>query len=122
MSSIPSSPSSPSDIKIEHLETILLVWLDEKKIDNQNDQLKKCLREYVTYFVNFDDVRSCQQWLKSRPIDEKILLISSGRFGKRIVPDIHDLTSVIGIYIFCWKSEDHLEWTQQYSKVRAVIS
>jgi hypothetical protein len=117
-----SNPSSPLDIQIEHLETLFLVWLDEKKIDDQNQLLKKRLRQYTTFFVNFDDVKSCEQWLKSRPNDEKILFITSGRFGKKIVPNIDHLTSIIGIYVFCWIPEDHLVWTQNYSKIRGVIS
>jgi hypothetical protein len=120
-SSSPAS-SSPLDIQIEHLETLFLVWLDEKKIDDQSEVLKKRLRQHIAYFVNFDDVRSCEQWLKSRPNDEKILLIVSGRFGKRFVQNIHHLTSIIGIYIFCWIPEDHLQWTENYSKIRGVIS
>jgi len=117
-----SIPSSPLDIQIEHLETFILVWLDDKTTDNQNEQLKIDLRRYITNFINFDDIKSCEQWLKSRPIDEKILLIVSGRLGKRIVSTIHDLIPIIAIYIFCWIPENHIEWTQTYSKIRQVTS
>jgi hypothetical protein len=123
LNATPSTPTSPLDIEVEHLETFTLVWLDTQiDEDEQNSSLKKRLRQYVTYLVTFDDLKSCEQWLKNRPNDDKILLLVPGELGKKIVPNIHQLTSIIGIYVFCWRPEIHTVWTSNYSKVRGVIS
>lgn len=118
-----SPPVSPLDVEVEHLETLILVWLDRQVDgDEQNEALQKRLRQYVTYLVTFDDCRSCEQWLKARPTDDKILLVVTGELGKRIVPNVYQLTSIIGIYVFCWKPEIHTIWAQNYPKLRGVIS
>ena len=116
-----STHSSTSNIQIEHLETFILVWLDEKRIDDQNQQLKKRLRQLTTNFIYFDDFRLCEQWFNSRSTDEKILFIVSGRVGPKIVPLIHHLTSIIGIFVFSMILENTSGWIQPYSKIRTTI-
>ena len=116
-----STLSSQSNIQIEHLETFNLIWLDEKRIEEQNQQLKKRLRQLTTNFIYFDDVRLCEQWLNSRPTDEKILFIVPPKLGTKIVPQVHNLTSIIRIYIFSMKLENTSGWIQRYSKVREII-
>ncbi|CAF4318158.1 unnamed protein product, partial [Adineta steineri] len=53
---------------------------------------------------------------------EKILFIVSGALGRKILPNIHQLKSVIAIYVFCLRPQYHITWTKDYAKVRAVIS
>jgi hypothetical protein len=115
-------PSSPLDIEVEHLETFIIVWLDANIDDAQNQALQKRLRQYVTFFITFNEIKLCEQWLRSRSNHEKILLIVPGELGRRMVPNIHQITSIIAIYVFCWKPENHLIWTQNYTKIRGVIS
>ncbi|CAF4116876.1 unnamed protein product [Adineta steineri] len=116
-------PTSPSNIEMEYLETFILVWLD-LKVDKseQNQTLQKRLRQYTTSLVTFNDLELCEQWIKTRLNDEKILFIVSGALGRKILPNIHQLKSIIAIYVFCLRPQYHITWTKDYSKVRAVIS
>ncbi|CAF1499198.1 unnamed protein product [Rotaria magnacalcarata] len=116
-------PKSPSDIEIEYLETFTLVWLDQHIDDDENNRiLEKRLRQYITYLVTFDNQKLCEQWLQNRSTDEKIFFIVTGESGKKILPIIHDLRSIIAIYIFCWRPELHINWAKAYSKIRNIIS
>jgi hypothetical protein len=118
-----SIPKSPLDIDVEHLETFTLVWLDRYIDEDENNQeLKRRLREHTTSLITFNDFRSCEQWLKNRSTDEKILLIVTGDLGTKLIPTIHQLPSIIAIYVFCWKPEIHTMWTPDYPKIRGVIS
>ncbi|CAF1180695.1 unnamed protein product [Adineta steineri] len=118
-----SIPTSPSNIEMEYLETFILVWLD-LKVDNseQNQTLQKRLRQYTTSLVTFNDLELCEQWIKTRLNDEKILFIVSGALGRKILPNIHQVKSIIAIYVFCLRPQYHITWTKDYSKIRAVIS
>ncbi|CAF4328602.1 unnamed protein product, partial [Adineta steineri] len=108
---------------MEYLETFILVWLD-LKVDKseQNQTLQKRLRQYTTSLVTFNDLELCEQWIKTRLNDEKILFIVSGALGRKILPNIHQLKSIVAIYVFCLRPQYHITWTKDYAKVRAVIS
>ena len=116
-------PTSPLDVEIEHLETFIFVWLDPHIDDTEeNRSLRKRLRPYMTFLITFNDLKPCEEWLKTRSNDEQIIFLTSGGLGEKIVPDIHHLLSIIAIYIFCLKPEYHSVWAENYSKVRGVIS
>src|SRR4051812_21160046 len=71
-----SISSSPLDLDVQHLETFILVYLNpQTNEDQQNEALQKRLRQHVPHLLTFNDYRSCEQWLKAHPTDEKILLI-----------------------------------------------
>ncbi|CAF4410171.1 unnamed protein product, partial [Adineta steineri] len=113
-----SLPISSSNI--EHLETFIIVWLDSNI--NKNQLLQKLLRQYITCLVTFNDLKLCEQWIKTRLNNEKILFIVSGALGQRIIPNIHQLQSIIAIYVFCLHPEYHTIWTRNYSKIHGIIS
>jgi hypothetical protein len=122
LSTSSTSSASSIDIEVEHLETFLLVWLGSKIDHEQNKILQKRLRQYITILVIFDDLKTCEQWLKNRSTNDKIFLIVSDGLGKKLVPNIHQLTSIISIYIFSYKPENYLDWSQNFVKIRGVTS
>ncbi|CAF1346909.1 unnamed protein product [Didymodactylos carnosus] len=42
--------------------------------------------------------------------DNRIFLITSGTFGKEIVPQIYDIEHLGQIFVFCGNIQSHLEW------------
>src|ERR1700728_4107822 len=91
-----TSKSSPSVIEEINLETFLLVWLDPNvDTNNENKMTQICLRQILTSLITFDNVESCEKWLKKYDSNEKIILIISGIYGEQIVPKIHYLSSII---------------------------
>lgn len=115
--------SKTSSIEQINLETFLLVWLDPNvnTIDeNRTTQIR--LRNILTYLVTFDNIESCETWLKKYDNDEKIVLIVSGAYGEKLVPKIHYLPSIISIYVYCLDVNRNTPWSKNYSKIRDVIS
>ncbi|CAF1264483.1 unnamed protein product [Adineta steineri] len=109
-----------SSSNIEHLETFIIVWLDSNI--NKNQLLQKLLHQYITYVVTFNDLKLCEQWLKTRLTNEKILFIVSGALGRKTIPNIHQLHPIVAIYVFCLHPEYHTIWTRNYSKIHGIIS
>lgn len=98
------------------LETFLLVWLDQN-IDTspENKATQNKLRNILTCLVTFDNVESCEQWLKKCTMEEKIVLIVSGAFGEYIVPKIHYLPTIISIYVYCLDVSRNEPWAKKLS-------
>jgi len=120
----PCSPVEPaSSIDNTYLETFLLVWLDPNvDTSRENIQTQKRLREILTCLITFDKVDICEKWLKKCCTNEKIILIVSGAYGEEIVPKIHDLPTIISIYIYCLDVNRNKIWAKDYPKIRSVQS
>ncbi|CAF3744987.1 unnamed protein product [Rotaria sp. Silwood1] len=120
---LPSSPISPLGTKNQRLETFQLVWLDPNvETDAHNQATYKNLQQILTNVRKFTDCNACEQWLKNYCAKEKIILIVSGKFGQVIMPHIHDLESIVAIYIYCLKSTRYEAWARKYSKICSVVT
>jgi hypothetical protein len=116
-----AEPISPIDAA--YLETFLLVWLDPHvETSKENVRTQKRLREILTCLITFDKVDVCEKWLKKCCVDEKIILIVSGAYGEEIVPKIHDLSTIVSIYVYCLDVNRNKIWAKNYSKIRSVQS
>ena len=112
-----------SSLEYLNLETFVLVWLDPHvDTSEENRQTQIRLREISTCLVTFDQIETCEKWLKECRTDENIILIVSGKFGKQIVPKVHYLPSIISIYVYCLDVQRNIPWSETYSKIRGVIS
>ncbi|CAF4589935.1 unnamed protein product, partial [Rotaria sp. Silwood2] len=120
---LPASPISPLETKKQRLETFQFVWLDPNvHTDVGNQATYNTLQQMLTNVSTFNDCNACEQWLKNSCGAEKIILIVSGKFGKTIVPHIHDLASIVAIYIYCLNRTRHEGWARKYAKVRSVVT
>ena len=111
------------DREIQPLETFFLIWL-QSNID-RNDQIQttiKHLQNVVMHTRLMNDCDYLKKYLKEYKADDKIVLIISGEFAKKIVPYVHDFTSIIAIYVYSLEYTIDDEWIQDYWKVRNVIS
>ena len=99
------------------------IWLDVEIHKNEhNQQLQDKLRSTTQAFKPFEDVKSCERFIHSVSPNHHIVLIASGRFSQEIVPNIHSLSQVSVIYVYCMKKEYMEEWAKQYNKVKYFIS
>ncbi|CAF1386644.1 unnamed protein product [Adineta ricciae] len=103
------------------VQNFLLVWvdanIDEKDQDCQNTLTH--LRSVVNDVNIYTQPDACLQFLKSIG-DEKAFVITSGSLGQHLVPEIHGITQVNAIYIFCGNKSRHESWAKNWSKVKGV--
>ncbi|CAF3486667.1 unnamed protein product [Rotaria socialis] len=112
--------------KINQVDNDLaIVWLDAKKSKESSnvDYLNRSIdfSTLISHIHVFDDVDQCCEYLLSKDQADKVLLIVSGSIGEKVLPCIHDITQIIGVYIFCNDVEKHREWAGTFSKVRDVF-
>ncbi|CAF1343759.1 unnamed protein product [Rotaria sp. Silwood1] len=100
---------------------LTIVWLDSEANKSEDN-----LFIQQNLFRAFDNVEiheeedECQQFIQSKP-KVPFLIIVSGRLSRKIIPNIHELQQISGIYIFCLNKSRHEEWSQQYPKIRGII-
>jgi hypothetical protein len=103
----------------QNLETYFLIWLAaEVNSFNENVKVQQQLRRSINHLTTFDDDKKCEEYIRSVPKDDRIILIVNGQLGQKIVPRIHQLQQISSIYIYCMNKKQNEQWTQQFSKVR----
>ena len=103
----------------ENLELLSIVWLDKfGDATQENREIEEKLRSIINSVRVFDNCPSCLNYLQNR-IDhlEKIILIVSGQLGQEILDQVHHLTQIISIFVFCGNKPKYQQWAQNYSKV-----
>ena len=99
----------------KQLESYCLVWLDANV--HENVEIEDKLRCVIDQLEKFDNVKDCQKYIEQRTRTDRIILIVSGRFGKQLIPIIHQFRQVVSIYVYCIDQTNHEQWANQYSKV-----
>ena len=103
------------------LQSVILIWADGK-IDQNNSDCQNTLtqlRSSVNDVMMFTDIEACVQFLQGIH-QEKVFIITSGALGQTLVPKIHSLPQVDGIYIFCGNLTYHEQWVKPWSKIKGV--
>ncbi|CAF4964940.1 unnamed protein product [Rotaria sp. Silwood1] len=118
---VPQTDTSHIDADDMSLEIFCLIWLDANTSVEDNRDTEQKLRSIINRLKKFQDVEQCQKYLEESSEHKRFVVIVSGRLGREIVPSIHKLRQVISIYIYCWDKESNEEWTNNFSKVKAVI-
>jgi hypothetical protein len=72
----------------------------------------------LIHLTTFDDDNKCEEYIRSTPKDDRIVLIVSGQLGQKIVPRIHQLRQISSVYVYCINKKQNEQWAQQFSKVR----
>ena len=116
-----SASSDVSHIRERNPQNFLLVWVDaninESKPDCQNTLTQ--LRTVVSNVNLCTTTDQCIQFLQDTK-NEKAFLIVSGSLGQKIVPQIHPLSQVDAIYVFCGDKSRYEQWAKDYPKVKGV--
>ncbi len=102
----------------DNLETFSLIWLDSTVDDAVNQNAQRKLRTIINYLKKFQNVNECQQYIEQRSKDDRLVIIVSGRFGREVVPNIHQLRQISSIYVFCMDKKANEKWANNFSKVK----
>jgi hypothetical protein len=102
----------------ENLETFSLIWLDASVNDSgENIDAQQQLRTSINFLKTFEDSDRCEEYIRSKAKDDRIVLITSGRLGQIIVPRIHSLRQITSIYVYCKDKKINEAWANQFKKV-----
>ncbi|CAF4173882.1 unnamed protein product [Adineta steineri] len=100
------------------LEIFSLIWLDANiNIKDTRDTEMK-LRFIINHIKKFQDVKQCQHYIEQTSQKDRLILIVSGRFGRELVPYIHQLRQVISIYVYCMDKNSNEQWALKFVKVK----
>ena len=86
-----------------------LIWLDSNPNESQTTEQK--LRNIINQFKKFQDIQSCRDFIETTCEQDRLILIVSGKLGRELVPNIHQLRQIISIYIFCKNKPINKEWS-----------
>ena len=113
------APSS----KCRMLQNLLLVWVDPNigVSDSSCQHTLEELRAVVNDVPAFQDVATCLKFLDG-VFDEGVFIISPSSFAQDLVPIIHPMHNVHGIFIFSDEKKQHELWIKEYDKVKGVYT
>ena len=79
------------------------------------------LRRAVNSINTYTDGEQCIQFLETM-VQEKACMIISGSLGQHVVPQVHDMSQVDSIFIFCSIKEYHEGWAKEWPKIKGVFT
>lgn len=106
--------------KYENFEPFTLVCLDDEFYDYE-----QCFQSIIDYICCFDDLKQCEKFIVNSGKYDYFFFIVSNGYAKIVIPNIHDLTQIITIYIIqqnilTTKNNEVIDddWIKRYSKVK----
>ncbi|CAF1456000.1 unnamed protein product [Adineta steineri] len=102
-------------------QSYLLVW-----VDANIDQADKDCQDTLAQLKNVvNDVSLCtgpNQCIEvlNKVDNERAFVITSGSLGQHLVPEIHSMSPLDTIYIFCGNKSRHEGWVQKWTKIKGV--
>ncbi|CAM4819684.1 unnamed protein product [Rotaria magnacalcarata] len=105
-----------------NIEDFSLVQLDNpSELLNERIMARTArLRNIIHCIKIFHNSDACVTYIRSVK-REKIFFIVFGTLGKQVLPEIHDLSQVAFVYIFCENRLAHKKWSRQYSKIHGIF-
>jgi hypothetical protein len=97
---------------VENANISTVVILDVNT-DPREERRRRSLANYVKVFHN---VSNCRHYIETRK-NENIVLIAASYLGQIIMPNIHPLSQLTAVYIYCSDERKTEEWTKCYTKV-----
>ncbi|CAF3587027.1 unnamed protein product [Rotaria socialis] len=114
--------ASNCELDGDELEAFTLIWLDAEIYGSENKIVQNDLRQLSDDFRTFHNDHDCESFIESLSIDQRVVLITSGRFGREVIPRIHAIEQIYSIYIYCFDKETYEKWAKSYSKINGVIT
>lgn len=106
------------NLQENNLEGTYVIWLDSSvDILEENRIAQQQIRSITGHLKLFENIQDCERYLNQASINDRILLIVSGRLGKEIVPRIHHYRQIFSIYVYCGDKTQHEEWAKHFQKV-----
>jgi hypothetical protein len=116
-----TSDGDEDDYDDEIVEKNMLIWLDS----NNDVADKNCRKTIATLKQIIEDSKPLNDLDKAveeitQSSDKNIFLITSGAFGAKVVPIIHELPQIASIFVFCGNKSYHEQWANKWSKIKGV--
>lgn len=127
---VPKSLSGNHQDNIEEPSTktrifqhFFLVWLDLNMNELNDDYLKLLahLRRIINSIFIFNDINQCIRFLTST-INEKAFVIVSDCIAEFVTSQIHQMSQVDSLYVFCGNKSVNEEWTMNWPKVKGIFT
>lgn len=110
------------DDEVRNFETYSLVWLDPTIIHSPEfAHVQPQLRTTINYCQVLKNKNECLAYVYSVPKTERIILIVSGRLGQEVLPIVHDLETIVAVYVYCMDKPKYEQWAQPFPKVSHSI-
>ena len=118
-----STPEESDSIVSERrvAQNVLFIWLDANltPMNPDTEHSLSHLRSVFNEITLFIDPQKCLEFLLG--VKEKnVFVIISGLLAETVVPTIHSLEQVSGIYIFCLDKHRQEKWTEKWPKVEGI--
>ena len=116
-------PDRRQRITLQMVQNVLLIWVDNN-IDDSNEDCHNTitqLQRIVNTIRTFTNADECVEFLESIE-NEKACMIISGALGQRIVSQIHSMSQVDSIFIFCGNKKIHQQWAKDWPKIKGVFT
>lgn len=105
----------------DNLETFFLLWLDgSANATSEYIEAQRNLRLSINCLKIFEDDHQCETYIRSLSSQDRVVLIVSSQFSQSIVPRIHSLRQLSGIYVYCLDKFDHIKWSKNFIKVSKI--
>jgi hypothetical protein len=122
---ITSTTASPdvTNLRQRIFQNFQLIWTDaaidlsNKDCQNTFTQLQNIVND-VRIFTQRDE---CIDFL-TEVDDMKAFLIVEGTLGQQILPLIHDISQLAGVYILCSNVSSHDQWVKTWLKVKGIYT
>ncbi|CAF2582429.1 unnamed protein product [Rotaria sp. Silwood2] len=106
------------------IQNFVLVWLDPNLNGTPDDDHREIISQVRTIISNikmFSDVNQCVDFLRKIK-NEKAFMIVSGVLGQHALPQIHNISKLDSIYVFCGLKAKHEQWAQKWTKIKGVFT
>ncbi|CAF1333593.1 unnamed protein product [Didymodactylos carnosus] len=101
---------------MQNYETFCLVWLDlHAGKTKENIEVQAKLQSLINDMKMFNQVYECEKFIKEAK-HRNIILVTSGSFGRDIVPRLHNLEQLRSIYVYCMDKAGNEKWAKQFTK------
>lgn len=99
-----------------------VVWYDPNVCEKEHEAAIEILQQSIGYVTMLKEKENADQYFGRDFSRKRSVVITTGQFGRSLLPKIHDQPGVISIYIYCEDVDLNKEWTKEYSKVGRSFS
>jgi tetratricopeptide (TPR) repeat protein len=115
--------STKNTTKQRFVENALLVWVDStvEESDKNSQHTLEQLQRVISHVIFFTQPSDCINFLEGVRMEKAFVIVSSA-LGQDLVSQIHSMTQVNTIYIFCDDQARHEQWTKEWPKIKGVYT
>jgi hypothetical protein len=101
----------------------ILIWLDSGKAhegEGFHNTMTR-LKQFMETIYPITDSDECIKLVKTNS-RKNIFMIIAGSLGQELIPNIHDLSQIDTIFVFCGSKTRHEKWAKAYLKINGLYT